>query len=484
MKKPLDRVTEAYYDQVGLGFGEKVRNRIHWVCEQAKGESILDIGCSQGITSILLGRESKKVLGIDLLQESIDYANEMLNSEAEVTKKYVEFRTANFIDFDFEEQKFDSIILGEILEHITDTERFIKKATNLLSDNGRIIVTVPFGINDYFDHKKTYYMQGLVDLQNKQLNINSIEVLGKWIGAVFVKNEAEAITIDRKQIGQLEDGFYNLERNLLDQLTAAKSQKDRLEKRNNETQTKLKEKTNEIDELNSTIEELNKTIEHVNEVNENLKLSISKTEDDYNDLKSLFSKQESDNNSKDIELKQKELLIKDLTYKLEESERKNELLESEKTGISQKINELTQEINVSNQNAYDTQLRKDKRITFLEQKLADFRQKDKKQQNQLKKLQKQSEKMQTQNKKQNNKQVQNQIITLQQEVLNEKKKKVKSDELLLEAYNKEEKLLKTHSQLMKRYEALKTSKLGSLTISYWKWRRRRFGGKTSGTKSN
>lgn len=86
--------------------------------------------------------------------------------------------------------------------------------------------------------------------------------------------------------------------------------------------------------------------------------------------------------------------------------------------------------------------------------------------------------------KQNKKQVQKQLIRLQQEVLNEKKKKVKSDELLLEAYSKEERLLKTHSQLLKRYEALKTSKLGSLTIGYWKWRKKRFGGKTSGSKSN
>ncbi|MFD1451545.1 methyltransferase domain-containing protein [Oceanobacillus sojae] len=477
MKKPLDRVTEAYYDQIGLSFGEKVRNRIHWVCEQAKGESILDVGCSQGITSILLGRESKKVLGIDLLQESIDYANEMLDDEAEVTKQYVEFRTANFIDYDFEDQKFDSIIFGEILEHITDPERFIKKATNLLSDKGRIIVTVPFGINDYFDHKKTYYMQGLLNLQNEQLNINSIEVLGKWIGAVLTKEEAEAVTIDGDQMGQLEEAFYNLERNLLDQLATVKRQKNQLEKKSSETQAKLKERTNKIHELNTNIEELNKTVEHVNEVNDNLKLSINKTEDDYNDLKSLFSKQELENSSKDAELKKQELLIRDLTYKLEESERKSEQLESEKTGTAQKIRELTQEINNSNQNAYDTQLKKDKRIIFLEKKVADLREKDRKQQVKFKKIQ-------AQNKNQKNNQDQKQILVLQQEILNEKKEKVKSNELLLEAYNKEEKLLKTHSQLIKRYEALKNSKLGSLTISYWKWRRNRFGGKTSGTKSN
>ena len=87
MKKPLDRITEAYYNEMGDSFARKVRERIHWVCENAKGEEILDIGCSQGITSILLGREGKKVLGIDLLEESIQYANKSLATEEKATKE-------------------------------------------------------------------------------------------------------------------------------------------------------------------------------------------------------------------------------------------------------------------------------------------------------------------------------------------------------------------------------------------------------------
>ncbi|MEK3906132.1 methyltransferase domain-containing protein [Oceanobacillus sp. FSL W7-1309] len=461
MKKPLDRVTEAYYDQMGLKFGDKVRKRIHWVCEQAKGEKILDVGCSQGITSILLGRESKQVLGMDLLQESIDYANEMLGNEAEVTKNYVDFKTANFIDYDFEGQKFDSIIFGEVLEHITDPERFIKKAAKLLTDDGRIIVTVPFGINDYFDHKKTYYLKGLLDLQDDQLIIKSVEMFGKWIGVVLVKDN-ESIsntTFDTLLLNRLEQGFYDIERDLVNQISTLKNQHEKLKKSNNDIEMKLKNTTAELVEVKTTIEKLDNTNSHIEEVNKNLKLSLSKTE--------------TENNNRSVELKEQEISIRDLSDKLEKLEKQNELLQKEKVGLDQKIIDLTNEFNNYYRDSSEELSTKNKRIMFLEKKLTELRQKDKKQQADMEKLQ-----------KQNKKQVQKQLIRLQQEVLNEKKKKVKSDELLLEAYSKEERLLKTHSQLLKRYEALKTSKLGSLTIGYWKWRKKRFGGKTSGSKSN
>lgn len=503
MKKPLDRVSEAYHDQINLSFGEKVRKRIHWVCEQAKGEKILDVGCSQGITSILLGRESKQVFGIDLLQESIEYANEMLSNEAEVTKKYVEFQNANFIDYDFGDQKFDSVIFGEILEHVTDPERFINKAVELLPENGRIIVTVPFGINDYFDHKKTYYMQGLLDLQNDQINIKSIEILGKWIGAVFAKGVTDPITIDTELMTTLEDGFNDVERSLMDQLASVKRQQEKLKKTNSETQTNLRKTTQELSKTRSMIEELKTIVEDEQKVNENLRLSLVRTEEEHNQLQSVLSKTkgeklqlqnilnkveaeqedlidalrqaDNDNEHKNTEIEKYEDLVKDITYRLEQSEKQKQHLENENATMSQKIKELSHEVNDENQDSYEQLLKKDKRILFLEKKVAGLRKQDKLKQADLKKLQKQLKEQ---------KQDQSQLRKLQQQILNERKAKIKSNELLLEAYTKEERLLKTHSQLLKRYEALKNSKLGSLTISYWQWRRNRFGGKKSGSKSN
>lgn len=376
MQKPLDRITEAYFDQMGSTFGYKVRTRIHWICENALGDTVLDVGCSQGITSILLGRESKQVLGIDLLQESIDYANNLLMDEAEITKKYVEFKTANFIDYDFGDHKFDSIIFGEVLEHITDPNRFMKKAVELLQEDGQIIITVPFGINDYFDHKKTYYLYEILKLQTNNLKIKDIKFFGEWIGAVFGKGQNhDSGILDLNLLSILEDNFYNLERDLVNDLKEKNASMQDLEQLTNEK----KQYKREMTEKNEELEQLTLKLSHL------------------------------ESNMADKQIASTAEKISDKVSKKDEQ-----------------IKKLTQEV---------------KKYKNLE--------------NQYK----------------------NKILELNREVILEKRQKVKSDELLLESYTKEERLLKTYAQLLKRYEALKNSKLGRLTIKYWQWRRKRFGGR-------
>lgn len=333
MKKPLDKITEAYFGNMGAKFSEKVRERIHWICENASGENLLDVGCSQGIISILLGREGKKVLAVDLLEESIEYAKNALEDESEITKKYVDFQVANFMDYDFKDQTFDSIIFGEILEHITDTKRFIDRASTLISENGKIIVTVPFGINDYFDHKKTYYLLDIINLANSDLEIKEIKFFGKWIGAIFTKQSQGSSNnvLTQDLVQQLESSFYNIERNSL----------------------------NEIEIKNNKIK------------------SLIKAQDDFSRLKEEY-----------------------LNIKKE--------LSNTKTKEQELIN--------------------------------------------------------------SNEELKQQLLNSKELLLDSTQSKINSEELLVQAYEREEKLLNEHKQLLGKYKALSNSKLGKLTLSYWKRR--------------
>ncbi|MBC5635719.1 methyltransferase domain-containing protein [Ornithinibacillus sp. BX22] len=457
MKIPIDRIAEAYFDQMGTSFGKKTRKRIHWICENALGEQILDVGCSQGITSILLGREGKKVIGIDLLKDSIDYAKEMLTGEAEVTKQHVEFINGNFIDYDFKQKKFDSVIFGEVLEHLTDPKRFVRKAYDILAENGQMIITVPFGINDYFDHKKTYYLYELLELQMDLFSIKQIEFFGKWIGIVLTKGSKENLKIDLELLKRLELTFYEIERNYIEELNVKRESLDKLkdvrllnkqlEKKILDSGKREEKQLIEINKLNIKISELETEIKETTKVkNENILLN-----EELNRLKESLDIQntkvdESKNENKEI--------IESLSMELESHKKEISRLEEDRKATQNKL-----EIQKKD---YEQQvLRLKNENTETKKLLLEAYEKEEKLLKNHSKLTK------------INKRLEESLNNSEQNYLNEKRMKINSDKLLLEAYSKEERLLNSYSTLLKRYDALKNSKLGNLTIGYWKWRKKR-----------
>lgn len=223
MRRPLDRVSEAYFGELGEEFGRVTRDRVHWVCEQAAGERVLDVGCSQGVVSVLLGREGRRVFGIDLLEESVVFARGLLAGESEVTRGLVDFEVANFMSYDFGSRRFDVVILAEVLEHVTEPVRFLKRAVSLLAEGGQVVVTLPFGINDYFDHKRTYYVTGVLDMLPKGFKISSYKFLGSYF-CCTIKRGARGASL-YSLLSQAEKSFYLKERRLVD------SQKVLVEKR-------------------------------------------------------------------------------------------------------------------------------------------------------------------------------------------------------------------------------------------------------------
>ncbi|MFB4474021.1 methyltransferase domain-containing protein [Oceanobacillus caeni] len=404
MKRSLDRISEAYFDELGPDIGSEVRKRIQWICENSTGENVLDVGCSQGITSILLGREAKNVLGIDIEQESIDYANDFLNNEAEITKRYVNFKVANFLDYDFQESKFDRIILGNILEYITDPMRFMSKAKNLITNNGQIIVTVPFGQSDDTNQVKGIYLSELLNWQKSGLKIQSLKFFGGWIGVIYEKSKNKGLDykkINNNLLQSLEENFHKVDNTILGNIPKEISHNEKLVPYQS---TFIQSNKNEVKELTDSVKD---------------------------------SEMEQMKKYKD-EIKKLQLLQEDYKSKLIELEN-NVILEKKKKIQSDKLLLA----------AY----KKEERLLNTHSKL-------------LKQYEESEAK----------------LAKVEKNYQNEKKKRVQSDKLLLESYKKEKRLLTTHSNLLKRYEALKSSKLGNLTINYWKWRRKNFGGKTSGSK--
>lgn len=262
-----DRVTEAFYGAMGERLQENTRKRLFWICERAKGEFILDIGCSQGICSILLGREGFNVIGIDMDSQAIAFAQGELQKEERSTQEKVCFLTQNFMDYEASKQA-DTIILSEILEHLTHPDKVLQRALAMLRDHGTMIVTLPFGVNDYPDHKHTYYLQDAYKLLSDCSSIREIEIFGKWIGFLCEKSGQPSIPIDDELVDRVEAAIENTERSNQHQIAilnksveqykknyeTVRANEQGLDKKLKAAETQLAQKDEELAELSAVKE--------------------------------------------------------------------------------------------------------------------------------------------------------------------------------------------------------------------------------------
>jgi len=176
-----DLVNQRYYGQSGsVASHEATRARIHWMCAHARRSKVLDVGCSQGIASILLGREGFEVLGIDLEDEAIRYARSELAKEPALVRSNVRFIAADATK-PHNWGPFDTVLLGEVLEHFAQPEQVLANVANWLADGGVCVITVPFGLHAFHDHKQTFYAGRLAELVDPYFDEIAMEVHHRYL---------------------------------------------------------------------------------------------------------------------------------------------------------------------------------------------------------------------------------------------------------------------------------------------------------------
>lgn len=201
-----DIINNRYFGEVNsIETTFNTRERIHWICKRVKGKKIMDVGCSQGIISILLAREGFSVLGIDIESEAIDYAKKELEKESELVIQNVEFRKVDITNDVKDLGEFDTIIVGEVLEHFAHPERALINIYKLLKHNGRVIITVPFGFLNFHDHKQTFYILNFVKTVYPFFNEVELFIKNKILFFVGEKRELlkKQLDIEELEINKL-----------------------------------------------------------------------------------------------------------------------------------------------------------------------------------------------------------------------------------------------------------------------------------------
>jgi len=98
---------------------------------------LLEVGCSEGIGTLLLAERGHEVLGIDLDAEAVAHANKVLK------KPNVKFESRDFIGQKL--GKFDALVSLDVIEHIEpkDEDAFMDSIRANLTPEGMCIIGTP-----------------------------------------------------------------------------------------------------------------------------------------------------------------------------------------------------------------------------------------------------------------------------------------------------------------------------------------------------
>ena len=90
----------------------------------------LDIGCSSGIITSLLGGHFRMAIGIEIDQEAIQYAQR--HSSSTRTK----FLTADSMALPFHDNSVDVVVCNHVYEHVPDADRMMGEIYRVLKEEG------------------------------------------------------------------------------------------------------------------------------------------------------------------------------------------------------------------------------------------------------------------------------------------------------------------------------------------------------------
>jgi len=225
-----DRISELYHGHAKNHFSaateELARERIQWMCSRVKGQRVIDVGCSQGIVGVLLARQGFTVLGVDTDERAIQYAQSDRAKESPEVMQRLSFLQGDIFELDLPNRAYNTVLMGEFLEHQSQPEKGIAKAFELLANAGTLVITVPRGVFRHPDHRQTFYAGSLYRLVLPHFDVSEVVLIGRYVcmtcrkRAAFLKQVP--MSIDIALLERFEREFEERENELLDTIANAR----------------------------------------------------------------------------------------------------------------------------------------------------------------------------------------------------------------------------------------------------------------------
>lgn len=107
-----------------------------------KDKTVLDLGCGGGGKSIFYAESgADHVYGLDINEEFTQKAVKFAE-EKNLTSKTT-FSVGNACDMPYEDDSFDTIIMNDFFEHVSEPEKALKECFRVLKSGGKIFINFP-----------------------------------------------------------------------------------------------------------------------------------------------------------------------------------------------------------------------------------------------------------------------------------------------------------------------------------------------------
>ncbi|MFC2158355.1 class I SAM-dependent methyltransferase [Acidobacteriota bacterium] len=124
--------------------------RTSFILEHCRGKKVLNVGCTNSpmmmrriINNTQLHLNLQEVTdnlyGLDLSEKDVEY----LRQEHHVRNLYI--GDCERIDTYFPDDKFEVVVAGELIEHLSNPGLFLTSTKSILAEEGILIITVPNG---------------------------------------------------------------------------------------------------------------------------------------------------------------------------------------------------------------------------------------------------------------------------------------------------------------------------------------------------
>jgi SAM-dependent methyltransferase len=137
-----------------------------YVTDLVRGREVLDFGCGSGYGTARIARDCKRIVGIDISTDAVDYARGKFQLD---NLQFTAILPVEQQPLPFADQSFDVVLSFQVIEHVPDVGRYLSEIGRVLRPGGIFVVATPDRSSRLLPRQKPWNMFHLHEYSDAEL---------------------------------------------------------------------------------------------------------------------------------------------------------------------------------------------------------------------------------------------------------------------------------------------------------------------------